>query len=218
PATATATAAPTPATTATPTSTPTSRLSLSLSAFMEGGTLPGIASGGEVAIGWIYGGRAFRIRALGAVARYGDTTGRPGRTDPFIANEQVDLSLTTASLRGCVSLVRGVLDVGPCLGAQLGFVSAKANGVAGAGAGPATFAPPQTVPWLAIEAGVLGSWSMAPPLALFGRVDVLASPSQGPPSFVVDDSSTADPSTKPALYSVHNFAGRVVLGLEARFF
>jgi hypothetical protein len=188
--------------------------------------MPTIAPGGEAATGWIYTASGYRIRVLGAFSLYPAQSVEQRASllssaagASLTANVGGDFQLVAGSLLGCVSLVRGVLDVGPCLGAQLGSMSAAGSeSLAGAGGGGAPrFTRQSTVTqWVALEGGVLGSWSMTPVFAVFGRADTLLS--VGQPSFYIDNSKTIPPRPKSTVYSMQTFAARAVLGLEVRFF
>ncbi len=218
PATATASAtatAPAPATATAPATAPTpprSQLVLALAALLDDGTMPSPALGGELAIGWTHARPSVRFRAFGAASLY---ESKPATSQtPSSQTEGGTFTLVTASARGCAGLVFGAFDVGPCFGAEAGFMDATPRGPPPTVAsGGVTFrGQPGRGSWGSIVGGVLASWSPFRAFALFVRADGLVTLAQ--PSFVIDN--PAPPRT--LVYSLSPLAGRGLLGLEVRFF
>jgi hypothetical protein len=213
--------APAPPTPTSPSTPPRSQLSVSVGGVLETGTLPSLAGGAEVGVGWAYTGDGFRIRVSGAVNAYQtDVPSRvvpPDRTHPA---EQGTFSLVAGSARGCASYVRGPVDVGPCMGAQVSSMSASGTGSPTSmapGAGQVSVQNGQgNGQWWSIVAGAASSWSFTPSFALFVRGDILLALAQ--PDFHFDFKNVTPKPLPTVVYSVPTVAGRAVLGLEVRFF
>jgi hypothetical protein len=110
-----------------------------------------------------------------------------------------DLDLWLFTLSTCRALLAGRVELGPCLGLDLGRLHGSGFGVARPGEGAAL--------WVALRGGVLASWEFARRWALFARLEAVI-PLQRP-RFVL---TNVGPVYRPAA------AGeRSLLGLERRF-
>jgi hypothetical protein len=189
-----------PPSSAAPPPGPASQLSVSAAGVIDGGgTMPAPAPGGELDVGWSYARDGLRLRALGAVGYF------PPATSPDnAAGERGSFWLLTAAARTCLSLARGAVDFGPCLGGEvavMGAIAIKTTQVQ-----PLN---PSPWPWFSFVGGLLGAWSPSRTLAVFARADGHMSPLV--PTFVVN------PGSQP-VFTPHTVAGRGVLGIEVRFF
>jgi hypothetical protein len=182
---------------------PTSQLVLSAAGVADVATMPSPpAPGAEVGVGWSPTFSFLRLRALGTASFYpaeGVTSAQSGEGGHFW--------LFAASARACAGIVRGSVDIGPCLGGEVALMSAS-----GEGHGVPGFRSSDAVGlWGSALGGVLASWSLSRSLALFARADALLSLDQ--PSFVL-----VFPSRNDLVYRPSVWAGRGAFGLELRFF
>jgi hypothetical protein len=131
-------------------------------------TLPRGAVGGSLSVAWTPGQWRIELDARRFAAQ--------SRTLPG-SSAGADFSMTSAGARGCWNaLRRGAVDVSPCAGADVHFVSAS-----GYGAGANYDAKAQ---WTSAAGGALAGVAVASWLALRARLDALVPLSR--PTFVVE--------------------------------
>lgn len=166
---------------------------------IDGGSLPRLAGGAEVALGLGLAAATWRVRALAGIGYF------PGQT---VIGARVEeggrFRLLEGSVRACASITRGRFDAGPCLGAEIATMSAE-------GVGPETTFEPASASgvWGSVLGGAMASWAFSRQIAVFGRVEGLVSVGQS--RFVL----------MPGRVVVHrssDVAVRGALGLELRFF
>jgi hypothetical protein len=178
---------------------------VALSGLVDWGLLPAVAPGGELALGWAYRAPPFRVRAVASASLFGEQTA----TLPTSALEGGRFTAFGASARGCASLMKGGLDVGPCVGVEVDTMSAAGFGPSSAGFIPL---PRATATWPAALGSVLASYSLSRHVAIVLRAEGVL-PLVKTPTFGVVESSGKDiPLHEPA-------AGvRAAVGIETRFF
>jgi hypothetical protein len=173
-----------------------SQLIVAVAGVVDTAVLPSHAPGGQATLGWSYEWSRWRIRALASAsffaAQLAQSAAGAGRFMPL-----------TASARMCASIVEGVFDVGPCLGAE--FDSMEGNGVSTA------FQPRQGFGvWGSALGSLLASWTLARRFAVFLDAGGLVSFTTRP-TFVVQPGNLYVFTPSPA-------GLRGELGLELRFF
>jgi hypothetical protein len=177
-----------------------SQLIVTATGVMDAGVMPGgAAGGGELALGFSMHAPSWRVRALGGAAYF------PVRSNALTATDEGGrFSLFTLSLRACASGIRGRLDLGPCVGAEIERMSAS-------GFGPSMRfeAASGSSWWAAGIVGALASWSISPLLAVVVRGEAVFTPTQQ--RFVVQPGSVL-------VHSPSQLAGRATAGIELRFF
>jgi hypothetical protein len=170
---------------------------------LDGKTMPSAAPGVEGGLGWAIRFSTWRVRSMvlgsffppvKAFAR----TGPPGEGGSF--------DLLSLATHICATAVRGSLEVGPCLGAELDVMTATGIG----NGAPPTYKPSTSTGLWGTGAGsVLAAWNPSRHVGVFVRADGLVSPS--PPTF----------GLLPGHVPVHtpsSLGARAVLGMEVRFF
>ncbi len=181
----------------------TTQLDLGLGAIGEYGASPAFAPGVEAAAGMAHGwlgGRA-RVRLIASGEYYAPQTdaqqGHP---------ESARFQLFAVSGRGCVSLLSGRVDIGPCLGTEFDALSGKGIG------GAATFVSREgTATWVALTASILASLRLTTDLGVFLRVDGLL-PLDRPRFDIVT------PTGQTAVEHPSAVAAHGAFGVELRFF
>jgi hypothetical protein len=185
-------------------SAPASQLLVTAAGVIDDGTMPPIAGGGEVALGWSYATPTWRVRALASASYF------PPETVNLSSGEGGRFWLLTPSARACASIARGPFDLGPCIGAEIDLMM-------GSGVGAPTAGEPHknsvgTGYWGSALGAILASWSLSRQIALFARADGLALLAQ--PTFVVSQAGGY-----LSVYSPPSpLAWRAALGVELRFF
>jgi hypothetical protein len=199
--------APTPAAPSrpSPAAPPRSNFMASTAGVVDDATLPALAAGFEVTLGWVYGWSTWRARAMITGSSF------PGQqtitvTDPSGEGGSF-FTLLAGSGRACASYARGRFDVGPCLGGEIDTM--RATGV-GAGATFKSFQASGT--WGSALGSVIGSWSFARSVALFAHADGLVP--LAPPTFVL----VRQPSNAHTFVYRPSVAMRIAVGVEMRFF
>lgn len=172
---------------------------------LDGGTLPVISPGVELALGWAYSWSTWRLRALASTTFFlaqntspllgGDAAGEVGHFDLFVASARV-----------CGSLVRDAFDFGPCLGLEIDWMTGTGE------AGPA-HPDPSTAKWVSALGSLLASWSFSRHVAIVLRGEGFYAPAT--PDFGVNDPLKGTPIH---VYSPRSIGARGALGVEARFF
>jgi hypothetical protein len=163
--------------------------------------MPTLSGGAEVSLGWVLSFRPLRARVLatGAYFPYASQFARPG--------VGADFDLLAASGRACAGIVAGVIDIGPCVGAE--YDSMRAFNV------KAPVAPNgKAAEWWSLLGSALVELRISRLLALTARADVLVVlPPQ--PSFSVKSAVGGVDTTVHRPYSVPL---RGALGVEMHFF
>jgi hypothetical protein len=173
------------------------QIALGAGGIVDQATMPAVAAGAELAVGWAVGGDRWRARALAMGAFFpvhsATLAGRP--------TEGGDFRLLTAAARACIGLVAGAFEVGPCAGPEIDTLQASGFGSSSPSDGSAT--------WAAFALSALGGWRVAGPLYATLRVDGVVPLAR--PEFVVQ--------TPGADLLVHRPAPalRAALGAEVRF-
>jgi hypothetical protein len=171
---------------------------------LDDATMPNLAPGAELTLGWAYRVSIWRLRLLASgeifpVQNVSFGPSRPGESGHF--------GLLAGSARACGGIVGHGFDLGPCVGAEVDNMSAS-------GAGSSlTSKLTGSATWGAVVGSVLASWSPWRPLAIMARLDGLL-PLARPP-FVIHDNLTNADST---VHRPSAEAMRVALGIELRFF
>lgn len=156
-------AAPSPA----PPPPTSSKLLVDAGAVLDEKTMPSLAGGAELAVGWRFATGTWRPRAFVRGAFF------PAQST-FLANRPTEggsFRLLTASGQACLEYATGRLEVGPCVGGELDSMSAT-------GIGPGSSSGSGA--WVALLGSALGGWRLTRELAIVARVDAavpLARPS-----------------------------------------
>jgi hypothetical protein len=158
------------------------------------GTLPSAAPGVEITAGALFG--PLRVEASGSFWAVEDATRS--------ASEGTHLQLMDGSLRGCWrGAVAPKLEIDPCLGAGVAHLSSDGFG--------------ETSPyrrdawWASMQAGLLGTWTVAGPVSLRALVGATV-PLARPAVVILDSQGGAVP-----LFRLSAVALRAGLGLELHF-
>jgi hypothetical protein len=185
-----------------------SEVDVGVGAVLDVRTLPTVAPGAELAVGWAMRVGEWRVRALASGQIYPpspefqyDRQGSGGYFGFLVASGVV-----------CTSpVIGGRFDVGPCLGAQGNYMWAWSQ------RGSAGFqGQPNGAWWVDLSASLLGSFAVSSHVAFFARADGLF-PVDSPPRFAV----AVKGSSGPGNYVYEAPRGpnlRAALGLELRFF
>jgi hypothetical protein len=199
-----ATATPPPTATPTPTATPPSTprppdFALSAAGAVDTGTLPTVAFGPSVGVGWLPG--PFRLEL--SAAYFPSSTA--SASSPFPATAQ--FSLLTFALRGCYAARLASFELGPCVGGEGGALWATLQGAQGGG----------SAPLFALEAGLRAGWRFLPAWSLFARGDALLQALR--PEFQPNASSNPlfSGQIPPLLNQPALVTARGSLGVELRF-
>jgi hypothetical protein len=182
-----------------------SRLVVSAAALADTATLPAVALGADVAVGWngAHGALHVGVSAHGAFfpSRFGGVDDTGGRFD-----------LLEGQLRGCAGYawpLVGALEVGPCLGLGVDHMSGSGRGspVSLTGSGS----------WASALGGALASWSLSRWLVVEGLVGAAVPLAR--PTFVLDSPASATaPATSSAVHRPAPVSARFGIGLQLRFF
>jgi hypothetical protein len=196
----TAPSPPSPA--APPATTQGSQLLVGAAGVLDDATMPNLAPGAELTLGWAYRVSIWRLRLLASGEIFPvqnvSFAGRPG-------NEGGHFGLLAGAARACGGIVGHGFDLGPCVGAEVDEMSAS-------GVGSLTRKLTGSATWGAIVGSALASWSPWRPLAIVARLDGLLPVAR--PQFVIDN-PTQGPTT---VHQPSAAAMRVALGIELRFF
>jgi hypothetical protein len=174
---------------------------VALAATGDVGRLAGPSLGGRLAGAWIE--EPWRLEA------YGFAWGLPTRSTPASSSAYgADVEMFGGAAAACVSLLRGWIEVAPCLGAELGDVHGQGFGVQ----------KPQSQDraWVAAAASVRASRRIAGPV--FMSVELGAVVPFASDGFNLDIASVSDPfdPTGKTVYSPSAVQGRAALGVEVR--
>jgi hypothetical protein len=154
------------------------------------GTLPKIAGSVGAAAAFLYGPQRFELSA-------GAWLGRSVDISPYGAGGTVSLIAGTAAT--CRNLLTGRVELGPCIGIELGRLHASGYGVS---------SPDEAATlWAALKAGAAVSWFPVPQAALVLRLDAAVPLSR--PRFVLDGVGP--------VHRISAVAGRAAAGAEMRF-
>jgi hypothetical protein len=179
------------------------QLIVGAAAVVDGAMLPSFAPGVEGTLGWGYSWSVWRIRGVASGSFF------PSKDSAQLRSEAPgafgSFELFTAAARVCASVIRGPFDLGPCLGAEVDFMTGAAAGAA--------LPSPRTGTWPSTLLSLLASWSFARHLAMVVRGDGFYAPQ--PPEFVL----VSHPSeTHVHVHQPAQLGARGALGLEVRFF
>ncbi len=105
-------------------------------------------------------------------------------------------AMATGSLRACYELGRASFTLGPCAAGELDRVTAGGSGAIASASG--------STGWMAVGAGGIAAWHLAPWVALTARAEATAPLAR--PRFLVDGSEAA--------YRVPVASLRVAVGFE----
>jgi hypothetical protein len=168
-------------------------------AMLDGTTMPSVAAGGELTLGWAYLAPRWRARVV-AGGLFFPTQGKAAN----VQGEGGDFTLVGATARACLSLATARFDAGPCVGGELDHMDAS-------GTGPILQQGEAGANWASFTGSALGAWHMSPAWDLLARFDVVVSGSQ--PQFIIAQPNMALVVHQPALATI-----RGVLGLEVHIF
>jgi hypothetical protein len=166
---------------------------------IDAGTMPSPAVAGlEIGLGVGLEGTTWR---LGAQAGFADYS---GQTVVLPSTGGGRFSLLSVSARGCAAWVRGRLELGPCLGAEIERMGAT-------GSGPVeTFTPGSAErTWATALAGGTAGWRLSHNFMAFARAEAVLSPTRT--RFVLTPGNVV-------VHEPSRVAGRFAVGLEMRFF
>jgi hypothetical protein len=170
------------------------RYVLMLNGLLDWGSMPDDPGGGmEAAGGPIWTFPDWRLRALTGLSFF------PNRRTPrmdYVA--QANFRLFDLSARGCATVVRGRVELGPCAGAELAIMQ-----------GSGTDLSDGTQLWFSLLGSAMASWSISPAVAVFGRAEVVVPTTRRTFLDVAYPANT--------VYKVPAVAVRGALGLELRF-
>jgi hypothetical protein len=177
------------------------QLFLTANGLVDWRTLPQPSAPGlEASVGWKgWVGERWRARLLGGVAFF------PTRQLPYSSAEVFgDWWLLDVSARGCVSLAVWRVEIGPCLGGEVGIMHASAS-----------FTSKDTLPsgfdaWFSLLGSALMSLNVSRTVAIFSRADLVVPVYR--PSF-----GTRDKTSEIPLYRIPAFAFRAGVGIEWAF-
>jgi hypothetical protein len=178
------------------------RLAVGAMGAADVGDLPSAAVGGSVAVAGLYRRGRLEVRGRSFASQRAADLARPA--------QGVELAYLGLDARACLAVLatgraaREGVAVSPCLGVDLSRIAGSGFG------GSKTFSGDGS--WSAIEAGLLGTWALAPSVALRVGVDLLVPTSR--PGFVV---LAPDGSTEESLHRPAPIAGRFDVGAELRF-
>jgi hypothetical protein len=166
---------------------------VAISGAFDLGTLPQVGEGAELTAGALLG--PLRLEAAGTAWRNQDATS---------GAEGTHLHMFSGLLRGCLRIEpRKAIELGPCLGGELTYVSSQGFNET------QSFA--STTTWSALRADALFVWAFAPPFAV--RIAAGGAGALATPSFVVDE-----PGGKTVLLQQPaRWVWRASFGLEAHF-
>lgn len=153
-------------------------------------TLPGVAIGGGGLLAWTPG--ALRIEAHGSAF-----AGQSRTVDQSTAGAR--FTMTSLGAGACYRVLDGAIELSPCAGGSMHWVSAEGFG--------ATANYDASARWAAIDGGLLARAPLTSWLALRGRVDGLVP--LGRPSFEVENEGVVH---KPPPFGI-----RAALGVELNF-
>ena len=186
-----------------------SELEIGFAGLVDVRTLPTVAPGGELLVGWTARVSGWRLRVLASAQLFPrspqfqhDSSGNGGYFG-FLA----------ASGIFCASrIVTGRLDVGPCLGAQGDYMGAWSE----QGTAKDFQGQPNGAWWPDLSGSLLGSLTLSDHVTLFARLDGLV-PLGAYPRFAIAERETPGSGT----FVYQPAAGpklRAALGLELRIF
>lgn len=153
-------------------------------------TLPAVALGGGGLIAWTPG--ALRIEAL--VSAFGGQSRTVGQS-----TAGARFTMTSVGAGACYTVLKTAIELAPCAGGSMHWVSAEGFG--------ATANYDASARWAAVDAGLLARAPLTSWLALRGRVDGLVP--LGRPSFEVENEGVVH---KPPPFGI-----RAALGVELNF-
>ncbi len=179
-----------------------SRLVVSAAALADTATLPAVALGPDVGVGWSGSHGALRVGVSvhGAFfpSRFGGVDDTGGRFD-----------LLEGLLRGCAGYASGNLEVGPCLGLGVDHMSGSGRGSSVSLTGSGS--------WASAQGGALASWSLSRWLAVEALVGAAVPLAR--PTFVLDSPASATaPASSAAVHRPAPVSARFGIGLQLRFF
>ncbi|HEY8079523.1 MAG TPA: hypothetical protein VIF62_35575 [Labilithrix sp.] len=169
----------------------TTALTIAASGLADAGGYGGVAGGAELAAGIAHRRLALEIAGAWIAPRRATVDGR--------SSEGASAWIGDVSARGCVMLVTGAVEAGPCGGVGVEWIVANGFGAADSHQGVATVVAP--------AAGLRVRVPLGATFAL--RAALEANVPLARPSFVIDNTGTVE--------KLGAVSGRAAIGAEARF-